>query len=443
MRISTAVFIALGAALSLGGQAFAQTAQLVGPAAENALQISPSAVVVPQSSRIQRAGFMHTNTRFIPPSTLQTLSAQAARDKRAPLVESPVPGIVFETPASLACIYGLVTPSAGCNPITATAVPTTKGSKAIAIVDAFHYSSALADLKKFSQKFGLPAPKLVVKYATATGRCDGPAPQADLGWAIEAALDVQMAHAMAPAATIILVEAQSNFDADLIGAVKCANTWLTAFGGGELSMSWGGGETDAHESAFLSANKIVYFASSGDTPGISWPSTSPKVVSVGGTTISRAFPSYNFLRHAAWPDAGEGASEIFARPSYQQGVAGISGTKRVTPDISAIANPDTGVWVWFGDPHFPSDNGWYVVGGTSVASPVVAGITNARGAFRLNSTVELASLYGAKKINPSLFATTTAGFCGPYAAYVPDANWNFCLGLGTIRGLITPLVATQ
>lgn len=149
-----------------------------------------------------------------------------------------------------------------------------------------------------------------------------------------------MAHAMAPHALLYLVEAQSNSNADLLGAVKCANTLLTAAGGGELSMSWGGGEFsgDTSYDSYFSTPNVVYFASSGDSPGVIWPSTSAKVVSVGGTSISRALPNLNFEHYSTWSEGGGGVSTYVSRPTCQNSISAIVGTWRGIPDISAVAN---------------------------------------------------------------------------------------------------------
>ena len=433
MTKSAALTMALGTALSMGGAAFAQTAQP--PGGVQAIAPPASAVVIPESSHAQPAGYAHTNVRFIPASVIQALSAQAGQAGASPAVGPPYSGYGYETPGSLSCLYGLVANTAGCNPNTATIVATTKGSKAIAIVDAYDYPNALSDLTAFSNQFGLPTPKLTVKYATSAGACTGPKPAPNSGWQGEEALDLQMAHAMAPAATLYLVEAQTNSYANLVGAIKCANSLVG--GGGEVSMSWSGGETSAYESNFVTNKNIVYFASSGDSPGVGWPSTSPKVVSVGGTSISRAFPAFTFQYYASWADAGEGPSAIFALPTYQSRVPGITGTMRLTPDISADANPTTGVWVYL-------NSGWWIYGGTSVASPLMAGLTNAQATFRANTAAELTALYNAKKASATAdFATTTIGYCGPYAAYVPNAKWNYCLGVGTVKGSVTPLNASS
>lgn len=440
-KLSVTTF-ALGAALTLDGQALAQSAQP--PGAGLRPQSPGASVVVPSSSLAkpeEHGVAAHTNTRFIPPATLAPPSRPSPPQSRpSPLNGPPFAGYGYETPASLACVYGLVTRAAGCNPNSATAV-STKGSKAIALVDAYDYPTALADLEKYSAQFGLPKPNLKIVYATADGSCNGRRPQGDpAGWEGEEALDIQMAHAMAPRAALYLVEAQSNSNTDLLGAVKCASSLLSAAGGGELSMSWGEPEfsTQAAYDSYFSKSNVVYFAASGDSPGVIWPSTSSRVVSVGGTSLSRALPGFNFQHHATWTEAGGGLSAFVARPPYQNAISDIVGKLRGTPDIAAVANPDTGVWVY--DSNFYFGVGWYVYGGTSVASPLLAGITNALGKFRANTAAELTALYNAKAASATLdFAIPATGYCGPNASYSVGQAWNFCAGVGTLQDPANPL----
>ncbi len=126
----------------------------------------------------------------------------------------PYSGYFYETPASLACLYGLTAVQAGCNPDTAT-TNSTGGSKAIAIVDAYDYPAAATDLATFSTQMGLPAPSsanFAVVYATGTKPPNG----TGSGWDVEAALDTQYAHGIAPKAMVYLVEAASNSDFELV-----------------------------------------------------------------------------------------------------------------------------------------------------------------------------------------------------------------------------------
>jgi kumamolisin len=151
-----------------------------------------------------------------------------------PFAGPPFAGFGFETPASLACVYNLVPKASACNPNLFKANPA-GGFGAIAVVDAFHYPTALADLQTFSTQFGLKAPNLSVVFAGGTR----PAQDPTGGWELEAALDLQWAHAMAPDAKLILVEAASDSLNSLLAAEAVASQRVVAAGGGEVSNSWG------------------------------------------------------------------------------------------------------------------------------------------------------------------------------------------------------------
>jgi kumamolisin len=187
--------------------------------------VIPSSSVENPGDRGKRA---HTNIRmFVPAGGFKSpLSAAGG---------PPYSGYFFETPASVACVYKLVTGIAGCNPTTVTANPT-GGSKAIAIVDSFDDPNAASDLAYFSHQFGLPAASFQVVYANGTR------PRSDLGWELEESLDIEWSHAMAPKAKIYLVEAASNSVSDLFSAVQVASNLVAAAGGGEVSMSWSTGD---------------------------------------------------------------------------------------------------------------------------------------------------------------------------------------------------------
>ena len=197
-----------------------------------AQQAAPT-VVVPPSSVADPADAgkrAHTNYRYL---ALPLDAAPPALYGVNPTVP-PGPGN-FETPASLACIYGLVAKTLACNPrkVTANVVG---GSKAIAIVDAFDNPTVLADLKFYAAQFGLPA---ITSSNFQVVFANGTRPPRDDGWGLEIALDVEMAHALAPKAKMILVEAASNSFADLLFAEKKAAALVAAAGGGEVSNSWG------------------------------------------------------------------------------------------------------------------------------------------------------------------------------------------------------------
>ena len=195
----------------------------------------------------------------------------------------PFPGFFFETPASIACVYNLVQhPRNGCNP-DQTAENPSGGSGALAVVDAFDDPNAASDLAAFSAQFGLPAADFHVIFAGGTR------PKVDPtgGWELEESLDIEWAHAMAPNAKIFLVESNSNSFEDLFTAVILAGQLVASSGGGQVSMSFGGGEF-AEETLFdsiFTAPGVVYLSSTGDAPGTEWPSTSPELVSMNSSNI--------------------------------------------------------------------------------------------------------------------------------------------------------------
>ena len=402
--------IAVSAALSLllGSAAVAQSGRHKG------------SIVIPSSSmeRSRDAGERaHTNIRlFIP--------AEGLMSPRPLSVGPPYAGYMYETPASVACVYQLAKAAAGCNPNTVKA-NSAGGSRAIAIVDAYDDPNAASDLAYFSNQFGLPAPSFQVVYASGTQ------PPRDFGWELEESLDIEWAHAIAPNAKIYLVEAASNSYSDLLLAVSTASSLVAAAGGGEVSMSWGSGEfrsETSYDSYFTTAG-VVYFAAAGDGPGTLYPSVSPNVVAAGGTTLRRNPSTGAFLAEAAWVDTGGGTSYYEARPGYQSSIRTIVGSKRGVPDLSAVADPNTGVWV------FDSGNGgWWIVGGTSAAAPILAGIVNLAGHFAPSTNSELTTIYNNKAVAAD-FKDTTTGFCGPYMGYSPAKGWDFCAGVGSPHGL--------
>jgi kumamolisin len=328
-----------------------------------------------------------------------------------------------ETPASLGCIYGLVpNPITGCPKATSVSNPT-GGSGIIVIVDAFHYPTAAADLKKFSTQFGLPAPKFhQITLGSAT----------NCGWEEEESLDIEWAHAMAPNATILLVEAKDNSTKNLLAAVDQANALLSAHHvKGQLSMSWQSGEYSGEttDDAHFTTPGIVYFASSGDTGGVvGWPSVSPNVVSAGGTTIHRNGAGL-FLNESAWSGSGGGNSIFEARPSFQDVISTLVGSHRGTPDYSYDADPFSGVSVYNSSPDCGNLQ-WQVFGGTSVSSPALAGVVNSIGSFNTTSNAENTEIY-SNMGDSTIFTDITTGHCG---SHVSGAGWDFCTGVGTNVG---------
>jgi kumamolisin len=357
----------------------------------------------------------------------------------------PFPGYFYEDPASIACLYDLQPEVRGCNPNVASQNPT-GGGRALALVDAFDDPYAYSDLENFSAQFGIAAispSSFVVVYAPSggatPGSCSGPATEPPVdptgGWELEESLDTQWAHAMAPAATLYLVEAQSNSFSDLFCAVSVASNIVNAAGGGEVSMSWGGAEFPAETSLdfIFTTPGVVYFAATGDSPGTIWPSVSPNVVAVGGTSTSRDPNTGRFISENTWQLAGGGPSAYESRPSYQNGgnIEHLVGSQRGVPDVVFDGNPATGVWILDSFEAASACGGpscWYIVGGTSVGTPTWAGIVNAAGSFAASSAAELTKLY---KDGDGDFNAIKDGDCGPYMGYSAGGGWNFCGGLGS------------
>ena len=387
-------------------------------------------VVIPESS-VERAGdngvMAHTHLRIMmPEGGVFTGTPQ-------PNELHPFPGYFFETPASIACIYRLVPHSKhGCNPNETTDNPT-GGAGAIAIVDAFDTPNVAADLAAFSAQFGLPRAVFQVVYASGTQ----PALDPSGGWELEASLDIEWSHAMAPNAKIFLVDANSNRFLDLFQAVLVASNLVATNGGGEVSMSWGSGEflNETKYDGNFTTPSVVYIASSGDSPGAGWPSASPNVISAGGTTVSRDPNSGTFLLENTWQDAGGGPSQVEPRPHFQDRIANIVGDFRGTPDFSFDANPNTGVWVLDTNLFQGGPGGWFILGGTSVSSPSLAGILNAAGKFAASSQAKN-SLFNRHLFSDRAdFRDIIFGNCGLNIGNFARVGWDFCTGTGSNIGL--------
>ncbi|HXU23622.1 MAG TPA: S53 family peptidase [Tepidiformaceae bacterium] len=271
------------------------------------------------------------------------------------------------------------------------AAATAGTGKTIAIVDAYDDPRAEADLATFSAKFGLPACTTANGCFKKTGQTGSSrVPRGNQGWALEISLDVQWAHAIAPGAHILLVEANSASFTDLMAAVDYAKTHAQY-----VSMSWGGSEFSG-ESAYdfhFQQTGVSFFVSSGDngTPA-EYPSASPKVVSVGGTTLH--FDSNGAVTsETGWSGSGGGCSlyetaNIAQSAFGQYAQAGCVG-KRATPDVSLDADPASGVSVYdtYG---YQGQKGWFQVGGTSASSPMWAARSAVAGA-----TVDASYVYSS------------------------------------------------
>ncbi len=309
------------------------------------------------------------------------------------------------TPAQVKNIYNL---------------PATGGKGTIVIIGAYDDQNIEKDLNAFSNQFNLPS-------CTTTNGCFekhkmGSGVKSDSGWASETTLDVEWAHAIAPNAKILLVEAITPSGANLLKAIDYASSRSDATA---ISMSWGGKEFPEEtslDSHFKSISSAPFFASSGDSgAGASWPASSPSVIGVGGTTVSfKAGGIFN--KETAWSGSGGGVSVYEKQPDFQNGyLIPKAGGMRAIPDVSYDADPTSGFSI--------IKNGkWYVVGGTSAGAPQWAAIAS------LGSGVENSQLYSDKTDtnNAKYFRDIVSGSNGN-CKYYCDArkHYDYITGLGS------------
>ena len=285
----------------------------------------------------------------------------------------------------------------------------------IAIVDAYNDPNVASNLVTFSAQFSLPTANLIIHKMSSSI-------QSNSNWAVEISLDVEWAHAIAPQATILLVEATTNSMANLMSAVSYATSSSTPGALGipqvvALSMSWGGSEFSGETTYdnYFASQSITFFASSGDTGGaVIWPSSSVNVISVGGTTLTQGTSGYT---ETAWSGSGGGVSAYESKPAYQSGLVY---SNRATPDVSYNADPNTGYAIY--------DNygysGWLVVGGTSCGAPQWAAIQ------ALSKSVSSAALYTiyTSSAYTADFRDVTVGTSGSYSA---GTGYDLCTGIGS------------
>jgi subtilase family serine protease len=285
--------------------------------------------------------------------------------------------------------------------------PLTGAGQTIAIVDAFYDPNAASDLATFDSTYSLPAFNQpggpTFQQVSQTGGSPTSLTQ-NSGWGGETVLDIEWAHAIAPSANILLVEASSNSNTNLFAAVAYARSQP---GVSVVSMSWGGSEfsseTGAPYTADLSTPSghagVAFVASSGDGgAGTIFPAISPRVLSVGGTTLNLS--NGNYGSETAWSGSGGGASKYFSKPSYQ---TAYSGTQRGGPDVAYDANPNTGFSVYN-----TYDGGFEQIGGTSAGAPQWAALIALVDQGR--SILGLGTLDGASQLLPAIYAMPSTDF---------------------------------
>jgi hypothetical protein len=374
---------------------------------------------------------------------------------------SPAHGEVGYTPEDLHTAYEL--------PANAPS------SQTIALVDAYNDPTAAADLKAYSEELGLPecatgcftqynengeTTNLPFPKTTAeleSWRAGGKSKKAEAkqaeGWGLEISLDIETAHAICQNCHIALVEAKSTSDSDLEAAESAAAN----LGATEISNSWGGPECVEVALCMPGTQAfnhpgIVITASAGDDGYLSWdasasaergfasyPASSPDVVSIGGTRLELNSVSHAWKSETVWNDGGEsagvpdghgagggGCSVVFTAQPWQQNVADWEsvgcGTHRAVADVSADADPYTGLAVRYSEPtcrfEYEEESGeiksvpnWCTIGGTSLASPLIASVyALAGGAGGVEYPAQ--TLYQNEKMRPAALHDISTGSNG-------------------------------
>jgi subtilase family serine protease len=326
-------------------------------------------------------------------------------------------------PSSLQSAYALPSATAG-------------SGQRVYIVDAYDDPNAASDLNAYRTQFGLPA------CTTANGcfqklnqsGATSPLPAGDTGWAGEISLDLDMVSAACPNCGITLIEAKDASD-NLFTAVKEATTLGAKF----VSMSWGGpegGTESSYDSTYFKSSGVVYTASTGDgaySAGVIYPATSVDTVAVGGTALKTASNARGWTE-SVWKTnstegTGSGCSSDEAKPAWQSIISTSTCSRRANSDVSAVADPATGVAVY----QTYGGSGWAVYGGTSASAPLVASIYALAGTPA--AADKPASFPYAHTGNLNDVTSGNNGTCSPSLLCTAAAGWDGPTGLGTPAGV--------
>ncbi|MEV0400162.1 S8 family serine peptidase [Actinoallomurus sp. NPDC050550] len=319
---------------------------------------------------------------------------------------------------------------------SAYALPSSGGAgQTIAIIDTYDDPNAESDLAVYRSQYGLPPCTTAngcFRKVDENGGNSLPAP--DAGWAAEESLDLDMASAICPSCRILLVEAAQPYLSELGGAVNTA----VRLGAKYVSNSYGGPETSdapGFDSSYFDHPGVAITASSGDDGyRIEYPAASHFVTAVGGTSLSRASGARGWGERA-WNGSGSGCAAYIAKQSWQTdgGCA-----RRTVADVSAVADPATGVAVY--DTY--QSGGWQIYGGTSAAAPIIAGVyalagpapaQNYPASFPYQHPAALFDVASGSNgsCTPAYLCTAGAGYDGPTGLGTPNGLTAFRSGTGT------------
>ena len=436
----------LAAVVSCAGALAAPAALAAGPA------LSPSAYTVSRLCAQPSPGHAGClGLRLVAKAPLSVPHARALRAPTSGGAGSPATEFTEPIPAS-------VTPG---NLLSAYNLPATPaaGGQTIAIVDAYDDATIEADLEHYSQQYALSPcserngcfRKVNQKGQSAPLPASGGSLERE--WAQEIATDVELAHGICPECRILLVEAQSNSDGDLFAAEATAGR----LGASEISNSWGG-EEPATDNPVFNQPGVVVTAASGDSGYLDWlegpaaphtdyPASSPHVVAVGGTRLALTNPGGGWAGETVWNDGGKrkgvgegagatggGCSALFAAGTWQLRAPGWGlvgcGARRGVTDVSADADPYSGVAVYDSTTNPEGNRGWGVIGGTSVASPIIASVfALAGGAHGVSYPAQ--TLYENALDAPSSLHDVLSGSNGECA--LPFNFWTFTSGCSSLQ----------
>jgi subtilase family serine protease len=383
------------------------------------------------SSRSSRQSGRTLLLENLEPRQLLSVSRFAPDHVMVPLAGSTISGY---TPAQIRAAYGFSNVSFGSTPADGR-------GQTIAIIDAYNDPNIASDLAAFDSALGIAAPPSF-KIVNENGGTTLPGTDPQQGWEGETALDVEWAHAIAPGANILLVEANSASDNDLFAAVNYARN---ASGVSVISMSWGSDDSAGNASYDQSLASrylvtpsghqgITFVASSGDTGVPSFPSTSPNVLAVGGTDLY--LNSNGSINHeTAWTPTTSGGITWSGGGGVSQEFAG-----RKVPDVAYNAGVGMAVYDTFGP-----DHGWVGIGGTSAGAPqwaaLIAIVDEGRalsGLGTLNSATQtITALYAAAAAD---FHDITSGHTQFQSA---GPGYDLATGLGSpVANLLIPYLAS-
>lgn len=300
---------------------------------------------------------------------------------------------------------------------------TSDGTATVAIVDAYNDPTAEADLAVYRKQFGLPDCSTANRCFKKVNQTGGTKlPKTNAGWATEISLDLDMVSATCPSCKILLVEANSASFSDLATAVNYA-----AGQPGVVAISNSYGGPDSLQTAAYDHPGIAITASTGDSGyGIESPASYGSVIAVGGTSLKKDSTTARGWTETAWSGAGSGCSTKNANPGWQ---VGTSCTGKANADVSAVADPNTGVAV-YDSTSYQGRRGWQVYGGTSASAPIIASVYAMAG--NLSGYPAAYTWTRASSLND--VTSGSNGSCTTKVWCTADTGWDGPTGLGTPNG---------